>query len=347
MTWMIYGASGFTGRLVAELALDRGQRPVLAGRDPEKVARVATPLGLPYRVFDLRDPEGVARALADVEVVAHCAGPFSATSAPMIDGCLRAGAHYLDITGEIDVFEAVFARHAEAERAGVVLLPGAGFDVVPTDCLAAAAAAKLPGATKLDLAFHAEGGISRGTLKSALEGAASGGRARIDGEVRAVPMGWRRRPVPFPAGQREATSLPWGDVATAYRTTGIPNITTFAALPGLDRVGSRATAITRAVLGNPIAQRIGKAAIGALVRGPGEQQRTRSWVEVYAEVSDDAGNTASAALTGPDTYDFTADSVLHAVEDLRAGGVSAGAHTPATAFGADFVRRMNGIEVVA
>lgn len=346
MTWMIYGATGYTGRLVAELAIDRGQRPVLAGRDPEKVARVATPLGLPYRVFDLRGAEGVARALADVDAVAHCAGPFSATSAPMVDACLRTGTHYLDITGEVDVFEAVFARHEEAARAGVVLLPGAGFDVVPTDCLAVLAAAKLPSATRLDLAFHAEGGISRGTLKSALEGAAMGGRARVDGELSTVPMGWRRRPVPFPSGQREATSLPWGDVSTAYRSTGIPNITTFAALPGLDRVGSRATAITRAVLGNPLAQRIGKAAIGALVRGPGDQQRTRSWVEVFAEAADEAGNSASVALTGPDTYDFTADSVLHVVGGLLAGEVAPGSHTPATAFGPDFVRRMDGIRLI-
>ena len=129
------------GQLVAQRAIERGQRPLLAGRDAEKVAKVATPLGLPHRVFDLRDGAGVAEALGDVDAVAHCAGPFSATSAPMVDGCLRTGTHYLDVTGEVDVFESVFARHDEARRAGVVLLPGSGFDVVPTDCLAALVAA--------------------------------------------------------------------------------------------------------------------------------------------------------------------------------------------------------------
>lgn len=258
MGWMIYGATGFTGQLVAELAVDRGERPILAGRDAAKVAAVATPLGLPHRAFDLGDAQSVDAGLRDVEVVAHCAGPFSATSAPMVAGCLRSGVHYLDITGEVDVFESVFAKHDAAVDAGVVLLPGSGFDVVPTDCLAAMVADRLPSATHLDLAFQARGGISGGTLKSALEGAAGGGRARISGELQPVPMGWRHREVPFPSGARQASSLPWGDVSTAYRSTGIDNITTFARLPGLSAVGKRSSAISRTVLGNPVAQRLGK-----------------------------------------------------------------------------------------
>ncbi|GAA0533161.1 saccharopine dehydrogenase family protein [Saccharopolyspora thermophila] len=346
MTWMIYGANGYTGRLVADLAVDRGERPVLAGRDPAKVAGLAVPRGLPYRVFDLADPDAVAEALRGVEVVAHCAGPFSATSAPMVEGCLRAGAHYLDITGEIDVFEAVFARHEQARRAGVVLLPGAGFDVVPTDCLAAMVAAELPTATHLDLAFHATGGVSGGTLKSALEGAAVGGRARVDGAVRSVPLAWRRREVPFPSGSRRVASLPWGDVSTAYRSTGIPNITTFAHLPGLDRVGPRSSRLSELVMRSHVVQRLGRAMVGAVVRGPARVTRSRSWVEVYAEATDSEGRSVSAALIGPDTYDLTADSVLRAVSALRCEPPAPGAHTPSTAFGADFVRRLHGVRII-
>ncbi|MBB5156133.1 saccharopine dehydrogenase family protein [Saccharopolyspora phatthalungensis] len=346
MTWMIYGASGYTGRLVADLALDRGERPVLAGRDPAKLAAFAMPRGLSYRTFDLGDPEAVAAGLRGIDVVVHCAGPFSATSASMIDGCLRAGAHYLDITGEIDVFEAVFARHEDARRAGVVLLPGSGFDVVPTDCLAAMVAADLPTATHLDLAFHACGGISGGTLKSALEGAALGGRARVDGKVRSVPLAWRRREIPFPSGPRRVTSLPWGDVSTAYRSTGIGNITTFAQLPGLDRTGRRSTRLSQAVMSSHVVQRLGKAAIGAVVRGPGRATRSRSWVEVYAEATAPDGTGVSAALIGPDTYDLTADAVLRAVGALRSERPAPGAHTPSTAFGADFVRRLHGVKII-
>ncbi|WP_249124615.1 saccharopine dehydrogenase family protein [Saccharopolyspora erythraea] len=345
MAWMIYGANGYTGRLVAELALRRGERPVLAGRDAEKIAAFATPRGLPYRTFDLSDPDAVDAGLRDIEVVAHCAGPFSATSAPVVEGCLRGGVHYVDITGEIDVFEAVFARDEDARRAGVVLLPGAGFDVVPTDCLAAMVAAALPEATQLDLAFQAGGGISRGTLKSALEGAAMGGKARIEGEIRTVPMGWRSREVPFPSAQRRVTSLPWGDVSSAYRSTGIPNITTFAHLPGLDRAG-KWSGLGQRVLGQSIVQRLGKAAIDTFVSGPGPRRRAGSWSEVFAEATDASGRSASAALITPNTYDFTADSVLRVISGLQAGEVAAGAHTPSTAFGADFVRRLHATKVI-
>ncbi|MFC7341978.1 saccharopine dehydrogenase family protein [Saccharopolyspora griseoalba] len=346
MNWMIYGASGYTGRLIADLAIERGERPVLAGRDPAKVAAIAAPRGLPYRIFDLSDPERVAEQLRDVDVVAHCAGPFSATSEPMISGCLRSGTHYLDITGEIDVFEAAFARDAEAREAGVVLVPGSGFDVVPTDCLAAMVAAELPGATRLDLAFQASGGISGGTLKSALEGAGMGGRARVDGDICAVPLAWRRREVPFPSGSRTVTSLPWGDVSTAFHSTGIGTITTYTRMPGLDRIPSRGSGPVRALLGSAPVQRAGKAAIGALVRGPGRAHRSRSWVEVYAEASDESGRAVSAALIGPDTYDLTADAVVRAVGALHSERPRPGAHTPATAFGADFVRRLHGVKVI-
>jgi short subunit dehydrogenase-like uncharacterized protein len=345
MTWMIYGANGFTGRLVADLAVERGERPVVAGRDPGKVAAFAAPRGLESRIFDLSEPARVAEMLHDIDVVAHCAGPFSATSAPMVEACLRSGTHYLDITGEIDVFESIFARDAEARDAGVVLLPGAGFDVVPTDCLAAMVSAELPGATSLDLAFQAGGRISPGTLKSALEGAALGGRARVDGELRTVPLAWRRREVAFPSGPRQVTSLPWGDVATAYRSTGIGTITTFTRLPIPD-LGDGLGKVSQSVLGSSPVQRAGKAAIGAFVKGPGKGTRSHSWVEVYAEATDDAGRSVSAALIGPDTYDMTADSVLRAVNALAADSPAPGAHTPSTAFGRDFIRRLHGVKII-
>ncbi|WP_223208173.1 saccharopine dehydrogenase family protein [Actinopolyspora erythraea] len=346
MVWMLYGATGYTGRLIAELAVRRGYEPVLAGRDPRKLATTAVPLGLDYRTLDLRDTHRLDAALREFDVVAHCAGPFSATSAPMVEACLRTGTHYLDITGEIDVLEAVLARDDDSRAAGVTLLPGAGFDVVPTDCLAAMVAAELPGATDLDLAFTTNGGISPGTLKSAMEGVALGGRARVGGQLREVPVGWRRRTVTFPGGERIVTSLPWGDVATAYRTTGIGNITTFAGIPGLGRMTPRAARVSRDVLGRSAVRRFANTAIDALVRGPGRGSRSASRVEVHAEAGDAAGNAVSAALVGPDTYDLTADSVLRVVTALEAGEVPPGALTPATALGADFVRSLDGVRVV-
>ena len=153
--WMLYGANGYTGRLIARVAAGRGERPVLAGRSAEKLEPLARELGLEHRVVGLDDQDLQCAALADVDAVVHAAGPFSLTSEPMVDACLATSTHYIDITGEIDVFERIFARDGEARRAGVVLLPGAGFDVVPTDGVAARLARELPEAVELELAFLA------------------------------------------------------------------------------------------------------------------------------------------------------------------------------------------------
>ncbi|HEV7923072.1 MAG TPA: saccharopine dehydrogenase NADP-binding domain-containing protein, partial [Thermoanaerobaculia bacterium] len=142
--WMIYGANGYTGELIAREAARRGERPILAGRDRTAVEALAKELGLQWRAFPLDAPD-----LRDIQLVLHCAGPFMYTSAPMVRACLDAGAHYLDITGEIVVFEAVMRKDGEAKQRGVTLLPGVGFDVVPTDCLAAQLAQRLPDADEL------------------------------------------------------------------------------------------------------------------------------------------------------------------------------------------------------
>src|SRR5207302_5159645 len=174
----IYGANGYTGQLIAELARDGGDEPVLAGRSAAKVRSLAERLGLPWRAFPLEQPD-----LREVKLVLHCAGPFSATSRPMVDACLAARAHYLDITGEVEVFESVFARDAEARERGVVLLPGTGFDVVPSDCLAASLQQRLPSATKLELAFASLGRASPGTLKTSIEALPRGGMVRRGGKL--------------------------------------------------------------------------------------------------------------------------------------------------------------------
>jgi saccharopine dehydrogenase (NAD+, L-lysine-forming) len=135
--YLIYGANGYTGRLIARHAVECGQRPILAGRNAPAVEKIAGALGLDARAFDLGDPAAVDRGLAGLRAVLHCAGPFAHTSRPMVDGCLRNGVTYLDITGEVTVFEACAARDAEARLAGIMLMPGVGFDVVPSDCLAA------------------------------------------------------------------------------------------------------------------------------------------------------------------------------------------------------------------
>jgi len=161
---LIYGATGYTGKLVAERAKAIGMTPILAGRNADKVRAVAERLGFEWRAADINDPAALDRALAGIEVVLHIAGPFSATSRQMADACIRNKAHYLDITGEIAVIEALASRSNEAAAAGVMLMPGVGFDVVPSDCLAARVAGRVKNPTKLTLAIGGLEKASRGTL---------------------------------------------------------------------------------------------------------------------------------------------------------------------------------------
>ncbi len=334
---IVYGAYGYTGRLVVERAVARGLRPVLAGRRREPLAEMAGKLGLEHRVCDLGDPGRLDAVLAGTGVVAHCAGPFSATSRPMVEACLRTGTHYLDITGEIDVFEAVLARDGEAAAAGVVLLPGAGFDVVPSDCLAAMLARAVADPVRLALAVRLAGGASAGTATTATEGLRA--RCRMGGRIVPVPRDRRRRRIRFADGGATVAAVSWGDVATAYRSTGIPDITTYAAIPAPVVALGEATA---GLLELPAVRR----ALQAVTRrlpGPSASVRRRTTGEVWGEVTGADGTTAQGTVTTPNGYLFTADSVVEIA--LRVGDLAPGAHTPSTALGADFVRSLDGVTV--
>ena len=342
--WMIYGAYGYTGWLTAEVALARGQAPILAGRDEARVREVAARFALEHRAFGLDDAGVLDGMLRDVDAVVHCAGPFSATSRPMVDACLRTGTHYLDITGEIDVFEAVFSRDEEARAAGVALMPGVGFDVVPTDCLAAKLRAALPSATRLELAFAGLNAPSAGTAQTMVEGLPRGGRARIEGKITKVPTVWKTRQVPFFDRERLCVSIPWGDVSTAFYSTGIPNITAYMAVPSRHIKVMRALERMKPALGLAPVQRLLKRAVQWRVKGPSDDQRAGFGSQVWGEVRNPRGEAVSGVLTTPDGYTLTADSAVRAVTKLLASDLR-GALTPSMAFGADYIDELDGVTV--
>ncbi|MBZ0291966.1 MAG: saccharopine dehydrogenase NADP-binding domain-containing protein, partial [Anaerolineae bacterium] len=226
MDWLIYGAYGFSGQLIAEEAVKRGYRPLLAGRSEAKLAALAHRLGLPYRAFSLDHLTEVTRILGGVQLVLNAAGPFIHTSDPMLKACTLAGVNYLDITGEYPVFERTFTFDEAARRQGIALISGVGFDVVPSDCLALHVAQQLPEADQLEVAIHGLTRMSVGTAQSGIELAAAGGRIRRAGKLVRYPLGVGVKPIRFANGVHAAMPIPWGDLATAYRSTGIPNITT-------------------------------------------------------------------------------------------------------------------------
>ncbi len=215
--WMIYGANGYTGRIIVKVALERGMTPILAGRNGPEIKELAEDHGLQYSAFDLGDSDAVTRELKDVDILLNCAGPFSATAETLMISCLVSSTHYLDITGEIDVFEHAHSLDEAAKEANILLCPGVGFDVIPTDCLAAHLKEALPTARTLSLAFQPVGSkVSPGTAKTTVEGASRGGRVRKDGELITVPLAYATREIDFGRGPKSAVTISWGDVSTAW-----------------------------------------------------------------------------------------------------------------------------------
>jgi len=336
-TWLLYGANGYTGRRIAEEAVRRGHRPVLAGRRAEEIEPLAGRLGCPARVFDLARPEEIARQLQGLRAVLHCAGPFSRTAEPMIAACLAAGVHYLDITGEIDVIEAAAARDGRAMTAGVALLPAVGFDVVPSDCLAALLLRKLPRATHFELGFTGTGTISPGTARTMVEHLPSGGRIRRDGRLEHVPLAWQSRTILFRDGPQTAVTVPWGDVASAYHTTGVPNIEVYMAMSQRQIQWLRRLRPLVGLLTLPWPEPLVAAALRWFVLGATDAPAEEPPASLWGRMSDRHGQSVEATLTTPGAYRLTVLAALACTARVLVRRVPPGFNTPAKAFGPELV----------
>lgn len=341
--FLLYGATGFVGAAAARLAVRMGLRPVLAGRDAAKLEPLAAELGVDFRVFGLDDPGAMDGALGSVPVVLHCAGPYGATAIPMLEACFRTRTHYLDLTGELPVLESLASREAEARARGIMLLPAVGFDVVPTDCLAVHLHHRLRSATRLTLAFHSDGpaGFPPGTQRTAIDLVPFGNRIRRDGRL-VVP---RRTPPPrtidFGQGPRLARWLLWGDLFTAFRSTGIPDIDDYAVQPDAARRLVALAALLRPLFRLKAVRRLAGLAV---TPGPTPEQCARTVTHVWGEAVDADGRKAVARLHGPEAgLVWTTRAALAVVRNVLAGHAPVGFQTPGLAYGADFVLECEGV----
>jgi short subunit dehydrogenase-like uncharacterized protein len=341
--WILYGANGFTGRLIAREAKRKNLRPILAGRRAEPIRALAAEMDLPWRSFALDDASALIAAIAEADAVLNCAGPFSATSAPMIAACLAGGTHYLDITGEIDVFAAAHARDDAAKAAGVVLCPGVGFDVAPTDCLAAVLKEALPDADSLALGFDVDGRPSPGTAKTMVEGLAAGGRIRRNGEIVEVPFAYRTRNIDFGRGSALGVTIPWGDVATAYYSTGIANIEVYVRVAPAAVLAMRCLNLLRPVLHRaaPLLRRW-----AARSSGPSEQELRHETSYVWGEVRNAAGAVRAGRLTTPNGYRLTVDAAILALQYVLEQRPRGGYYTPSRLMGARAIERLPGVGAI-
>jgi short subunit dehydrogenase-like uncharacterized protein len=339
---MLYGATGYTGKLIAEEAIKRGHQPVLAGRSAEKLAPLAKKFGLPYSVVSLEDPVTLEKEVSQVNLVLHAAGPFIHTSDPMIRACLAGRAHYLDITGEISVFQNTLSCDGAAREKGVALISGCGYDVVPTDCLANFVAAQVPDADTLEIAISGLSGYSSGTALTTLEALPKGGLVRRNGKLIHQTLGKGARKVRFLDHPRTVFPIPWGDLVTAYCSTGIPNITTYSALPhSLRRLLSISGGSLEKLFKFGLVRSLASGILKKTAHGPGERVRLSAKSYAWAHARNPEGRAAQARLQTAEGYQFTAMASVRCVEKVLELCPS-GALTPAQAFGADFVLEIPG-----
>ena len=336
--FLIYGSYGYTGQLVVELAMKEGLRPILTGRDEKKLRAQAEQYKLEYRAFSLDETAKLDSALNEVDAVLHCAGPFVLTFKQMAEACIRNKRHYVDISGEIPGFEALAVMTDQAKQAGVMLLPGGGFDVVPTDCLAAHLKQRLPDATHLRLFLRGVGaGVSRGTAKSAIENMHRQGMIRKDGKLVQVPPVWKALMQDFGSGPVRVISVGWGDVSTAYHSTGIPNIEVYMSFPQAMINLMYDMRTIGPLLYNRVAKTILKAIMNLYPPGPTEARRMKAFATMIGEVTNGQGGRAVSKLRTREGYTFTAQVTVEIMKRILNNDYKIGFATPSLAYGSEFV----------
>jgi len=339
--WMIYGANGYSAQLAAEKAVKEGLKPVLAGRNKPAIETLANKLGLQARIFDLSNIDVIAKQLEDVKVVSHCAGPFSATAEPMMKACIKAGTHYTDITGEMDVFETAQNLDAEAKKTGTVLCGGVGFDVIPTDCMANYLTKALPDATELTMGFHGTMALSPGTAKTMVESLSEGMKVRRNGKLISVGRGFEMRKIDFGKGERLSSVIPWGDLSTAYWQAKTPKITVYTPYNG-SKLGIYFFPVIKNLMKIKALQNFAKKKIEAKVKGPSEKARAAGDTYVWGEVKNNSGKTVTARIKVPNGYTVTMDGIIITAKFLLEYDGSGGCLTPSQIMGSELVEQLPG-----
>ena len=345
-SFLLYGANGYTGVLIAKYAAQYGLRPILAGRREAAIRSLADELKLSYTIIDLEDAAQLEAALRQVKVVVHAAGPFAHTAKQMIATCLRTGTHYLDINGDISVFEMIKTYDAKAKEKNIMLMPGVGFDVVPTDCMALHLKNRLPDATHLKLAFASiGGGISHGTAITIVSRLGEGGASRQNGKIVREPIAKKGMWVDFGEKKLFVMSIPWGDISTAYSTTGIPNIETYTGVKPMVYKIMKMQGLFNGLLRMEWIKNIIRKKIKNRPAGPSDEERSKAKAFVWGEAINAKGIKVEDHFTCADGYTLTAYSSLLIAKKVLEGNYKQGYQTPAACYGEELVKEIPGTEI--
>tara|TARA_Y100000589_G_scaffold196771_1_gene185958 strand:+ start:234 stop:1289 length:1056 start_codon:yes stop_codon:yes gene_type:complete len=339
---MIYGANGYTGRLIVERAVKLGLKPTLAGRSGREVRSLARQYGLNFRVFAC---ERDSINLQDIDLVLHCAGPFINTFYPMLQACIKSSCHYLDITGEIAVFEKCAQMSTQIKQSGIIVMPGVGFDVVPSDCLLSYVAEGVDDAEHLILGVHGRGPLSQGTMRTMVEGFLNKGAVRESEFLRLVPIAYRSSTLSFANRKRSCMTVPWGDVSTSFYSTGVPNIRV--------EFSCRATWIFLLRFFRPLGVLWGsnwcksvlRKYIKTMARGPDRKQLQAEGCDMVAYALRSDGSGLRAYMQSVNGYQLTANAAIAAIESIAISDLAAGFYTPSKAFGWEFIQNIEGVKM--
>ncbi len=344
-SFLLYGANGYTGKLIARYANEYQLKPILAGRTQALIEPLAKELNLPFLIIDLDNKPSLIEALKSVKLVIHAAGPFQFTARQMIEACLQTGTHYIDINGDIAVFEMIQSCHEAAVNAGILLMPGAGFDVVPTDCIAMALKNKMPDAVSLELAFATLGGaISHGTAMTMAGKLGEGGAARVGGKIIRTNLGHTGKWIDFGIKKIFVMSIPWGDISTAWFSTRIPNITTYTGIKPFVYVLLKLQPLFNWLLRTNWMRNYIKKKINQRPAGPTDEQRAKAISLVWGQATDAKGKTISLRISAPEGYTLTTHSSLLIAKKILSAEVKTGYQTPATAYGEGLIDEIPGVQ---
>lgn len=335
---VVYGSYGYTGKLIVDVAKQKGLEVILAGRKEEALKQQSSSCGYPYQVVAIEDAGALEKLLQSAFAVIHCGGPFQFTAKAMAEACLKTKTHYTDITGEYQVFELLAGYDQRAKDAGIMIMPGTGFDVVPSDCLAKHLKNRLPSATHLQLAFTmSNGGLSRGTKKSMTTGLGYGGRIRKNGVLTHLEIGEKSMTVDFGSFKTPTLCIPWGDISTAWRSTGIPNIEVYTgATAGMIKNAKR-TRYFNWFLRMGWVKKMMLNKIDQQRPGPSQEKIESGRSFLWGKVWDDMGNHAESRIETVSGYKLTALTAVNIVEKIAAQNFRAGYQTPTMAYGADLI----------
>lgn len=345
MSFLLYGANGYTGKLILAECKNKGITPVIAGRSHDQIEALAREHNCTFEVFPLDDPAVVQEKLKPHTLCINAAGPFSRTALPLVEACLATRTHYLDITGEIAVFEALKQLHEKALQAGITIMPGVGFDVVPSDCLANYLKEQLSDASSLELTIASRGGsISHGTMSTMVESLGQAGAVRIAGEIKAVPLAHKQKQVHFGNFKRTVVTIPWGDISTAFTSTGIPNIEVYSAMaPNAIRL-MQYQRWFNPVLRTDLVKRLLQWWVDKKIDGPSPEQNEHGSSHVHGVVRNAVGQCC-AVYSGPEGYRLTALATVHIAGKVLAGDVHVGYQTPAGAYSWRLILEIPGTEI--